>query len=61
MPLVHIDLLEGRTPEQLKKMAADVTTAIAKDANVPADDIHIVLNEMKHDHYFVAGKEKGQK
>lgn len=61
LPLVHIDLLAGRTPEQLKQMAADVTTAIAKNANVPADDIHIVLNEMPHDHYFVAGKEKGAK
>ncbi|KRK40337.1 2-hydroxymuconate tautomerase [Loigolactobacillus bifermentans] len=59
MPLVHIDLLEGRSIEQLQKMAADVTDAIAKNINVPADDIHVVLNEMQHDHYFVAGKEKG--
>ncbi len=31
MPLVHIDLLAGRTPEQLAKMCQDVTEAIAKN------------------------------
>ena len=55
MPLVHIDLLEGRT-EQLKALVKDVTAAISKDANVPAERIHIVLNEMRKDRYSVAGK-----
>ena len=32
MPLVHIDLLEGRTDEQLKALVKDVTAAISKDA-----------------------------
>lgn len=55
MPLVHIDLLEGRTEEQLKALVKDVTAAISKDANVPAERIHIVLNEMKPSHYSVGG------
>ena len=56
MPLVHIELLEGRTPEQLKGLVEDVTAAIAKNANVPAERIHIVLSEMRKDRYSVAGK-----
>ena len=56
MPLVHIDLLEGRTDEQLRALVKDVTAAISKDANVPAERIHIVLNEMKRSRYSVAGK-----
>ena len=55
MPLVHIELLEGRTPEQLKGLVQDVTAAIAKNANVPEERIHIVLSEMKPDHYAVGG------
>ncbi|KRN25500.1 2-hydroxymuconate tautomerase [Lacticaseibacillus camelliae] len=55
MPLVHIDLLAGRTPEQLAKMCQDVTEAIAKNTGAPAEHIHIVLNEMTPDHYAVAG------
>ena len=61
MPLVHIELLAGRTPEQLKALVADVTAAISKDANVPAERIHIVLSEMAHDHYAVGGKLTSEK
>ena len=56
MPLVHIDLIEGRSEEQLKGLVKDVTAAIAKNANVPEERIHIVLNEMRPDSYRVAGK-----
>ena len=56
MPLVHIDLIEGRTDEQLRNLVKDVTEAISKNANVPADRVHIVLNEMRKDRYSVAGK-----
>lgn len=55
MPLVHIDLIEGRSEAQLKALVADVTAAISKDANVPAERIHIVLNEMKPSRYSVGG------
>ncbi|CUS26198.1 4-oxalocrotonate tautomerase family protein [Paucilactobacillus oligofermentans DSM 15707 = LMG 22743] len=55
MPLVHIDLVAGRTPEQLKGLVKDVTAAIAKNAVVPEERVHIVLNEMQPDHYSVGG------
>lgn len=55
MPLVHIDLLEGRSKAQLKQMVADVTAAIQKNTGAPAEHIHIVLNEMANDHYSVGG------
>ena len=54
-PLVHIDLIEGRSEEQLKGLVKDVTAAISKNANVPADRVHIVLNEMRKDRYSVGG------
>ena len=56
MPLVHIDLIEGRTDEQLRNLVKDDTEAISKNANDPADRVHIVLNEMRKDRYSVAGK-----
>ncbi|WP_270372076.1 2-hydroxymuconate tautomerase [Limosilactobacillus mucosae] len=40
----------------LKALVKDVTAAISKDANVPEERIHIVLNEMRKDRYSVAGK-----
>lgn len=55
MPLVHIELLEGRNPEQLKQLVQDVTAAITKNTGAPAEHVHIVLNEMQADHYAVGG------
>ena len=55
MPIVHIELLEGRTDEQKKEMVKEVTEVIAKTANAPKENIHVVIQEMKKEHYAVAG------
>lgn len=55
MPIVHIDLIEGRSKEQLQGMVKDVTAAIHKNAGAPLDDIRIVINEMSKDNYSVGG------
>lgn len=45
MPLVHIDLIEGRSEDQLRKLVKDITDVIGKDIGAPAEHVHIVLNE----------------
>ena len=55
MPLVHIDLIEGRSKEQISAMVKDVTEAIVKNTGAPAEHVHIVLNQMKKDEYSVGG------
>lgn len=55
MPIVHIDLIEGRTDDQLKQMVKEVTDAIERTAIAPRDDIRIVINEMKKNNYSVGG------
>ena len=37
MPFVHIELLAGRTPEQLEKMMKDVTRVISEDTGAPKE------------------------
>ncbi|WP_461239425.1 2-hydroxymuconate tautomerase [Paucilactobacillus sp. N302-9] len=61
MPLVHIDLVAGRTQEQLNALVKDVTEAISKDVNVPAERVHIVLNEMQPNRYSVGGTMNSEK
>lgn len=56
MPLVHIDLIEGRSEAQLKQLVADVTTAITKNTGAPAEHVHIVLNEVAANRLADAGK-----
>lgn len=60
MPLVHIELIEGRSPEQLKQLVQDVADAITKNTGAPKEHVHIVLNEMQKDHYAVGGVLKSE-
>ena len=55
MPLIHIELIEGRTQEQLKNLVADVTDAVTKNTGAPAEHVHVVLGEMRKDRYSVGG------
>lgn len=55
MPLVHIELIEGRSQEQLKALCADVTAAVVKNTGAPAEHVHVVLSEMRKDRYSVGG------
>ena len=55
MPLIHIELIEGRTQEQLKNLVADVTDAVTKNTGAPAEQVHVILSEMRKDRYAVGG------
>lgn len=56
MPLVHIDLIEGRSEEQLKKLVKDITEVISRDIQAPKDHVHIVLNELPINRLADGGK-----
>ena len=41
MPFVHVELIEGRTEEQLTNMVKDITEAVSKNAGAPKENIHV--------------------
>ena len=55
MPIVHIDLIAGRSQEQLKNMVKDVTDVVSKNTGAPAEHIHVILSEMQKNRYSVGG------
>lgn len=56
MPIVQIDLLEGRTVEQKRAMVAKVTEAIQETAKCPADAVTIIIREMPPTNLGKGGK-----
>lgn len=56
MPFVHVELIEGRTQEQKDGLIRDITEAVVKNANVPADRVHVILHDLKHGDYGVGGE-----
>ena len=51
----HIELIEGRSQEQLKNLVADVTKAVVAHTGAPAEHVHVVLSEMQKNRYAVGG------
>ena len=58
MPIIHMDILEGRTQEQIKQMVEKVTKAVCETLNAPPEAVIITINHMKKDEFAVAGKLK---
>lgn len=55
MPIVQIDMLEGRTTEQKRALVKKVTEAISETARCPQDAVTIVIREMPKEHLGQGG------
>jgi 4-oxalocrotonate tautomerase len=56
MPIVQIDLIEGRTLEQKRAMVAKVTAAITESANCAPDAVTIIIRDMPTTNLGKGGK-----
>ena len=54
MPIINVKLLEGRSDEQLKDLVSEVTNAVEKSTGANREAIHVIVEEMKPEHYGVA-------
>jgi 4-oxalocrotonate tautomerase len=45
MPEVYVHAVEGRTPEQKKALMKDITDAVVKNFNSPADAVVVTIVE----------------
>ena len=56
MPVVTIELIEGRTVDQKREMAKKITDIIKEVAKVKEDAVEIIFHDMKKENYSKAGK-----
>lgn len=55
MPIVTIKMIEGRTDEQKRNLVEQVTTAVSETVSAPKENITIIIEEMKKEHYATGG------
>ena len=55
MPHVHITWLEGRTPEQKRKVAERITQVLQEEANAKPEAVHIAFVEIPATNFADAG------
>ena len=55
MPIVVVNIKEGRTLEQKRDMVTKVTDALCETMEVPKTSVRIIINEMANDNFAIAG------
>jgi 4-oxalocrotonate tautomerase len=55
MPHVQITWVEGRTPEQKRKIAQRVTEALVEDGRAKRENIHVAFHDVPATDYAEAG------
>ncbi|HUI75333.1 MAG TPA: 2-hydroxymuconate tautomerase [Candidatus Acidoferrum sp.] len=55
MPHVQISWVEGRTPEQKRKIAERVTQALIEDGRAKRENIHVAFHDLPATNYAEAG------
>ena len=55
MPVVTIKMIEGRNDDQKRALVTEVTDAISRTVNAPKENITIIIEEMKKEHYANGG------
>ena len=56
MPFVHIELIKGRSDEQITNLMKDVTEAVHKNTGAPKEHIHVIINELGKHSYGQGGE-----
>ena len=55
MPIVMVNIKEGRTVEQKRAMVTGMTKVLCETMEVPQSSVRIIINEMKNDNFAIAG------
>jgi 4-oxalocrotonate tautomerase len=56
MPLIHVEMFEGRTPEQKRAFVEAVTRVTCETLGTSADSVDIILTDVKRENWSTAGK-----
>ncbi|CAG9614935.1 2-hydroxymuconate tautomerase [Bacillus rhizoplanae] len=56
MPIVNIQLAEGRTEEQIKEVIHNVTEVISATLDAPKENIRVLVSEVPKTHWGIGGK-----
>ena len=56
MPTYHIEMMEGRTLEQKKKLVEELTRVTAEVLGVQPDSVDILITDVKRENWATCGK-----
>ena len=55
MPLIQINIMEGRPPEKIKALIENVTETVSETLDAPKQNVRVLVTEMPKTHWGLAG------
>ncbi len=55
MPMIRVELLEGRTPEQKKKLVSALTQAVVESLGSKPESVDVILCDVKRSDWATGG------
>lgn len=55
MPVVQVNIIEGRTDEQKEAVITEITEAMVRAVNAPRESVRVIINEMPKQHFGIGG------
>jgi 4-oxalocrotonate tautomerase len=56
MPTYHVEMMEGRTIEQKKKLVAEITRVSVDILGGVADSVDVIITDIKRENWATGGK-----
>ncbi|HHY72354.1 MAG TPA: 4-oxalocrotonate tautomerase [Bacillus bacterium] len=56
MPLIQINIIEGRSPEMKEELIKEVTKTVSRTLDAPIETVRVLINEMPPEHWGIAGE-----
>ncbi|MDR1885907.1 MAG: tautomerase family protein [Synergistaceae bacterium] len=55
MPVIHVNLLEGRSTDAKRALAADVTQAVCRHLGVKPAQVRVIFHDVRREDWSVGG------
>jgi 4-oxalocrotonate tautomerase len=58
MPIIHVNMLKGRSDAQKRRLARGITDVVAESIGVSRDAVRVLIHEVDPAHWFAGGESK---
>ncbi len=55
MPIVQVNMMEGRSDEQKEAVIREITEALVRAVDAPRESVRVLINEMPKQHFGIGG------
>jgi len=56
MPIIHVNLLEGRPKEKIAEVIENVTQVVSETLDSPVENVRVIVTEVAKTHWGKAGE-----